>query len=72
MTSIGAICPAPAPCYESLKFTATASGLLNSGYGSLAGSPGKMTIEQIGTFHINGRAGNDGFTAEFVKVHPGK
>jgi hypothetical protein len=70
ITAISAICPAPAPCFVSLKFTATATGLLGSPYGSLEGTPGMMSIEQIGTFHKTGRAGYDGYTAEFVRVQP--
>ena len=52
------------------KFTATASGLLGSLYGSQAGTPGTMSIEQIGTYHTKGRAGGDGYTAELVTVQP--
>ena len=63
-------CPGP-PCFSSVKFTATANGLLDSPYGNLAGTPGTMSIEQIGTLKTVGRAAADGFTAEFVTVEPG-
>lgn len=64
-------CPSAPPCIESVKFTATASGLLGSPYGALAGTPGTLSIEQIGTLKTTGRAATDGFTAEFVTVEPG-
>jgi hypothetical protein len=68
---INAVCPEAPPCLKSLKFTATASGLLGSPYGTQAGDPGTLSLEQIGTLHDTGRASNDGFTAEFVTVAPG-
>ena len=67
---IGA-CPSAPPCIESVKFTATASGQLGTPYGDLAGTPGTLSVEQIGTLHATGRAATDGFTAEFVTVEPG-
>jgi hypothetical protein len=31
-----------------------------------------MSISQIGTLRMTGRAANDGFTAEFVTIQPAK
>jgi hypothetical protein len=70
LESIASICPAPAPCFKSLKFSASARGPLDAIYGVADGTPGTLSIEQTGTFHLMGRSGIDGFTAEFVQVQP--
>ncbi len=70
LEAITAVCPAPAPCFKSLKFTGTAEGPLQVIFGVREGTLGKMSIEQISTFHLVGRAGIDGSTAEFVQVQP--
>ena len=68
---------ASAPCVETTKLQATASGALRSAYGVADGTPGTMTIEQTGTGHSTGRAGVSntgllGFTADFVQIQPAK
>jgi hypothetical protein len=68
---LSSICPAPAPCFKTLKFTATGTGALRSIFGVPEGTPGTMSIEQTATFHFVGRAGRiDGASAEFVTVQP--
>jgi hypothetical protein len=65
-------CPAAPPCLNTLKFTGAATGALRAVYGVPEGTPGTMSISQIGTLRMTGRAATDGFTAEFVTIQPAK
>ena len=53
-------CPAPAPCLQSIKFQATATGSLRQPFGVADGTPGTMSIAQTNTNHTTGRAGRPG------------
>lgn len=71
VVSINFGCP-PTPCVKTLKFSGTATGPLRSSFGVAEGTPGTMSIAQINTFKLVGRAGVPGFdmgtTANFVKI----
>ena len=70
--TISAVCPAPAPCFKSFKFSGTATGPLRMPYFP-AGTLGTMSIAQTNTLHLVGLAKRTGgITADNVTISPTK
>jgi hypothetical protein len=63
----------PEPGHELLqiKFHASAEGELHAAFGVAEGTRGRLTVQEIGLFNtgFHGQLSN-GFSAEFVKLHP--
>lgn len=51
-----------------MKFYATADGLLQSAFGVPAGTPGHLVVAETATLHTTGKAAADAFTAEEIHI----
>ena len=66
-----AFLPEPGQELLQIKFHASAEGVLHAAFGVAEGTRGRLAVQEIGLFNtgFHGQLSN-GFSAEFVKLHP--